>query len=177
MKLLLALGIFSFFLLGDSSWKVEKAAIDFKIKHGFGTYADGDFQLKSAVLVFNPTELEKTKIEAKVLTTSISTGLGIRDNVLRKSDYFDCTKYPEMSMVLVGTPKKVKEGLYSGTFKLKIKATEKQLTLPFSVAIQGDKAVFSTYFTIDRAEFGVGESSFALGNEVKVTVRVEGARD
>ena len=177
MKLLLTIGLFVLAFLEGDAWKVTKSDISFKVKHGFGTYADGDFQLKSSVLVFNPAELNKAKIEAKVLTTTISTGLGIRDNVLRKSDYFDCVQYPEMAMVLVGTPKKVKEGLYSGTFTLKIKATEKLLTLPFSVNIEGNKAVFSTNFQIDRTEFGVGESSFALGNEVKVSVRVEGMRD
>jgi polyisoprenoid-binding protein YceI len=175
MKLLISC-ILLIAALQSNTWKVNKADIQFTIKHGFGTTADGDFKLKEAKIVFNPTNLAQTQIEAIVLTTTISTGLGIRDKVLRKTDYFDCEHYPEMSLKYVGGIKSVTKNQYTGQFKLKIKATEKLLTLPFTATITGDKAQFATQFTINRLDYKVGESSFALGDDVKVDIKVEAVR-
>jgi polyisoprenoid-binding protein YceI len=175
MKLLISC-ILLIATLQSDTWKVTKADIQFTIKHGFGTTADGDFKLKEAKIVFNPTNLAQTQIDATVLTTTISTGLGIRDKVLRKADYFACEQYPEMSLKYVGGIKSVTKNQYTGQFKLKIKATEKLLTLPFTATIAGDKAQFATQFTINRLDYKVGESSFALGDDVKVEVKVEALR-
>ena len=175
MKLLISC-ILLLATLQSDTWKVTKADIQFTIKHGFVTTADGDFKLKEAKIVFNPTNLAQTQIEATVLTTTISTGLGIRDKVLRKTDYFDCEHYPEMSLKYVGGIKSVTKNQYTGQFKLKIKATEKLLTLPFTGTIAGDNAQFATQFTINRLDYKVGESSFGLGDEVKVDIKVEAVR-
>jgi polyisoprenoid-binding protein YceI len=175
MKLLISCMLLIVAFQSDT-WKVAKADIQFTIKHGFGTTADGDFKLKEAKIEFNPTNLGFTQIEATVLTTTINTGLGIRDKVLRKADYFDCEHYPEMSLKYVGAIKSVTKNQYTGQFKLKIKATEKLLSLPFTATISGDKAQFATQFTINRLDYKVGESSFGLGDEVKVDIKVEAVR-
>lgn len=176
MKLIISLLLVAFVSVKSDTWKVAKANIEFTIKHGFGTNADGDFKLKDAKISFNETDITKTQIEATVLTTTISTGMGIRDNVLRKAEYFDCEKYPEMSLTYIGGIKAISKHQYTGKFKLKIKATEKQITLPFMAITAGEKAQFATKFTINRLDFGVGESSFALGDEVKIEIKVEAVR-
>jgi polyisoprenoid-binding protein YceI len=56
---------------------------------------------------------------------------------------------------------------------LTIKAVTKTVTIPFSfVEADATKALFKSEFSIDRVEYGVGESGVVMGNTVKISLFV-----
>lgn len=96
----------------------------------------------------------------------------MRDDHLRKPDYFDSDKYPRISMQSV---KFEKTGpiSFNGTFRLTIKEITKEIIIPFSfIKIQG-KTEFKGNFSINRRDFGVGEKGLTLADKVDITISTE----
>jgi len=102
---------------------------------------------------------------------TVNTGITSRDSHLKKEEYFDVAKYPTLNFVS-STVSKTSEG-YSVTGNLTIKGTTKQVVIPFTVTTAGNGYLFEGNFTLDRRDYKVGGGSMVLGNEVKVTLKVQ----
>ena len=149
----------------QTSWDVKTYSVGFVIKNA-GFNVDGS--LKGLVYKINFDDGGANNvIEASVDATTISTNNNARDKHLRKSDYFDVEKYPKLSLKSVSFTK-ISAGKYKGTFKLTIKATTKTVEIPFTF----NKGSFEADFTINRLDYGVGESSWVLSNDVKIKLKI-----
>ncbi len=59
---------------------------------------------------------------------------------------------------------------FEGTFRLRIRDVERDVTIPFTFETDGPVATLSGKLTIDRLEYDVGEASIILSDEVTVSV-------
>lgn len=154
----------------NQEWIVNSSSIKFKIKNA-GFNVDGTFTGLTAKIIFDESKLYGNSIDATLDSRSINTGNGTRDKHLKKTDYFDVAGFPTINMKASLFGKKT-NGIYRGFFKLTMKGKTKDITVPFTFTENDKKATLKGAFTINRLDFGVGESSMILSDEATITVEV-----
>lgn len=154
------------------------SSVSFKIKHLQISNVKGDFSDFSAMIDFNEAKKHPIKIDATIKATSIDTGTKKRDEHLRQAEYFDVAKFPDMKFTMKEfIPDGEDEGKIKGD--LTIKNITKEVTLEYDFGgITKDrngknKIGFSLEGKIKRTDFGVGEKSPMLGDEVKIQIELE----
>ncbi len=150
---------------------VTKAAIGYQIKN-MGFASTGIFSGLQANILFDKDHLTTSSIEASVDTKTVNSDDDSRDEHLRKPDFFDVEHYPKMTIKSVSFISKGGNN-FIGQFDLTIKGKTKRIELPFSYAAKGNTAVFNGTLKINRLDFGVGESSMVLSNDVTILLNVE----
>lgn len=80
----------SFVSFGQSN---AESFVKFKIKNA-GLTVDGTFSDYKADIFYDENDVSKSKFYGEVKTTSINTGINLRDNDLRKKEYFDVKNFP-----------------------------------------------------------------------------------
>ncbi len=157
--------------LSQSAWKVTKPAVTFTIKNA-GLNVDGSFGGFVGTLLFDPARPETAKITATVETATLNTGVGMRDNHLKKTDYFDVAAHPRISLTSVSVEKKGGT-TYSGVFDLTLKGTTRRVTMPFTFTQTGNNGTFSGSFSINRQDYKVGKSNLFLSDNVTISISVQ----
>ena len=152
---------------------VTKSSVTYQIKNmGFATA--GKFGGLEANILFDKAHLATSTIDASVAVKTVNSDDDMRDEHLRKEDFFDADHYPKM--IMKSTSLKSKSGNnFIGEFDLTIKGKTKRITVPFTYVVKGNTATFAGSFKINRLDFGVGDTSVVLSNEVTVFLNVETA--
>ncbi|MBR9859950.1 YceI family protein [bacterium] len=162
----LALTFISYLSIGIG-WTPETALVKFYIKNA-GVEVTGTLSGLAASVEFDPEDLSNSTITASVDVKTINTGIEMRDNHLRSADYFDASKYPKISMESQSFRKSGSS--FIGTFKLTMHGVSKVVDVPFTFDQNGDDGKFNGTFELDRLDYGVGESSWVLSDDVKVKI-------
>ena len=166
----IAISIILFFSHISAGQTNAESFVKFNIKNA-GLMVDGNFSDKKAEIVYNESEPSKSKFSGEIKTTSINTGLGLRDNHLRKKDYFDVTGFPTMTfkstVVTAISPQKLKI-----IGDLTIKGITKKIVLEVAIAKVQNKTIFSTSFALNRRDFKVGGSSWTLSDDLNVFIQI-----
>jgi polyisoprenoid-binding protein YceI len=149
------------------SWEVKSVTVNFRIKNA-GLAVKGSFSGFKGVVVFNPAAPASGELKGTVEVSSIETGITMRNNHLKKAEYFDAEKFPVISMVSKKITKNDKG--YSGQFDLKIKGVTKQVTIPLSFTEQGKSAELTSSFEVNRLDFGVGSKGMVMSSTAKVEI-------
>lgn len=178
MKIILAF-IIGFFIQQNTSiaqprWKAVSSAVTFSIKNA-GLNVSGKLSGFQSELNFYPEHLASSSIVATVEANSINTGIDLRDKHLKKEEYFDVVKYPKIEMSSVAF-EKLAEGYFKGKFKLTIKKTSKEITIPFYYTENGNTAQLKGTFTINRRDFEVGGSSWTMSDTVTISILVNASK-
>ena len=148
----------------------EQSSVKFRVKQ-FGFNVTGSFTGLQGSIKFSPQELQASHFDVTIQSDSINTGIDLRDNHLRKPDYFDVKKYPVIHFVSGRITNSTKAGTLFITGKLTIKNVTRDISFPFTAVPQEDGYLFTGEFKINRLDFGVGESS-SVGDNVTVTLKV-----
>ncbi len=155
----------------QSEQKVTSSAITFKIKNmGIGT--EGKFGGLKATISFDKDHPEKSSIEASVDTKTLDSDNSMRDSHLKREDYFDVEKYPEIRMKSVSLTHQKNEN-YTGDFDVTIKDKTKRIKVPFTYTENGGNASFKGIFVIKRSDFNLGGKSMILADDAQIAVNVE----
>lgn len=164
-------GLFASLALGQSSWQVKQSNISFVIKNA-GLQVEGSFSGFTGLVKFEPDKPELTVLEAEVKSQTISTGIGMRDNHLRKQEYFHAEKFPVIAMKSKAI-RKSGNGGYLGTFNLTMKGVSKEVEVPFTFVQQSGHAQMQGNFEINRRDFKVGGGSLIMSDKVKVNIALK----
>ena len=157
--------------LGQSSYQVIDYQVVFFIKNA-GLTVEGNLGELEASIQFGQNQMSNSKIIASVDPSTIDTGIRIRDNHLRRADYFDVKQYPEITLKSTSFEKAGKDQAV-GTFILTIKGISKEVEIPVQYQEEGENLIFSANFTINRLDFNVGEESYILSDDVKVQLQAQ----
>jgi polyisoprenoid-binding protein YceI len=122
---------------------------------------------------FDPDQLDDSQLTATADASAISTGIRLRDKHLLGREYFYVEKYPVISLRSKKL-RKIRGNKYMGIFELTLRDKTKEVEIPFSVSKKGHDITLSGKFSIDRMEFGVGEESIILSNDVQIEIEVVG---
>ncbi|MEM9987310.1 MAG: YceI family protein [Bacteroidota bacterium] len=170
LSFLFIFSLVSFTLNAQTAWTIQSGSIDFEINNA-GIPVDGSFGDLKGDLIFSPDRLGAVDLKASVGVHTLETGIGSRDEHLRKEEYFHLAKHPRINMEAVKVESKGGNN-YSGTFRLTMKGTSRLVTIPFTFQQDGDKGTFQGKFAIDRRDYGVGGNSFIMGDEVRISIKV-----
>lgn len=170
-KLLPLIAILFFFTTAFAQVKVAKAKITFQIKN-LGINTNGFFGNMQANIQFDPANLATSTIEATTDVNSINTDNDTRDEHLRSDEFFDAAKYPKITMKSVSFKHKSGNN-YTCQFNVTMKNHTKVVDVPFTYIPSGNSATFKGSFKLNRIDFGVGEKSLVLSNDVTVSIEVE----
>jgi len=154
--------------------------VGFTVRH-LVSKVPGRFDDYEGTVTMDPAAIESTlKIDAKVKTASINTGVQKRDDHLRSADFFEAEKYPEITFV---SKKVVKKGAgYGVTGDLTLHGVTKEVTLDAEVlGTTADPPMAGLEITgkIDRKDYGIvwnknlDAGGAVLGDDVNLIVRVE----
>ncbi|MBI3501019.1 MAG: sodium-translocating pyrophosphatase [Bacteroidetes bacterium] len=160
--------------------------VEFSLSH-FLTTAKGNIALDTNYenkLVMTG-DVATSSVDLALSTNSINTMNTDRDEHLKSEDYFDAKKFPTIKFVSTSV-KENKEGFYHYTAigNLTIKGATKPVEIPFNYLgeykpkskdgkTRPSIYTFDGEFKINRVDFGVGEKSVALGEEVTISFSIE----
>ncbi|MHA4811801.1 YceI family protein [Flavitalea flava] len=141
----------------------QGSSVTFKIKN-FGFVVSGSFTGLQGKISFDPRETANSRFEVSVDASTINTDNGVRDEHLKKQNYFDVQNYPRMHFVSTSiTPSDI-NNTYKISGKLTIKNKTKEISFPFIATPMGNDYIFSGEFTINRKDFDIGGSSTISNN-------------
>lgn len=137
---------------------------------------DGRFKGLKGNISFDASNLSNTLFDVTINAATIDTGIGMRDNHLRKPDYFGVANFPTIRFVSTKVEKSVKASEAIVTGKLTIKKTTKEISFPFRYSEAGSVLQLTGEFKINRRDFDVGGNSISLADELIVVLVVRASR-
>jgi polyisoprenoid-binding protein YceI len=137
----------------------------------------GEFRDYQAELRFDPDALAGSGFKVTVVTASADTGKVQRDQMLRGTAWFHSEAHPQARFETTEIRSAAGDARYEAIGDLTIRATTRQVALPFEWRIDGDTASMIGRLTLDRTAFGVGRGQWSdcstVGCEVEVQVDLE----
>lgn len=157
-----------------ANWQVDNAqsTLSFTGSQG-GNAFTGTFANFSAEIAFYETALEKSWIFVRVTTGSASTGDELRDSTIPGGEWFDVKDHPAAVFTSCEITR-AGDGRYEAAGTLTIKDVSREITLPFSLNIDGDTARADGGVELIRTNFDLGAADSWLNAEgVALEVRVD----
>lgn len=140
-------------------------SVTFVIKN-FGINTKGSFKGLKGSIKWDAANLSNSSFNVSVDANTINTGIDMRDNDLRKENYFNVEKYPTINFVSTAV------SATNVTGNITIKGITKQINIPYTVKSSGNGYLFEGKFSLNRRDFNVGGSSFTLSNNLEVQLKV-----
>lgn len=169
-------------------WVVDKphSSTSFKIRHLMSNVT-GYFNDFDANVTIDRAHPERSAVDFTIRSQSIDTRAAERDEHLRSPDFFEVTKYPNITFKSTSVaPKSATK--FEVTGDLTMHGVTKRITLPVTfLGFQRDprgneKAGFEITTVLDRKDYNIkwnrllDEGGLLLGDEVTVTIELEVGR-
>ena len=136
-----------------------------------GSAIMGSFGNWSADIRFNPDALPRSRISVTIPLSSVASGDGERDGMLKGGDFFDTANHPKA--VWTSTAIRALGGnRYRADGSLSLRGVSKPVPLTFTLDIKGKEARAIGSASLNRSSFGVGQGDFAKTDEIPDPVRV-----
>jgi polyisoprenoid-binding protein YceI len=154
--------------IAQTSSEFVSGKVGFKIKN-MGLAINGT--MTGASMQFKQTSVDPAtwSFEGTVSPATISTGIDLRDRHLKRSDYFNIAQFPVISLRSTSIIAKGKNN-YEGVFNLTIKGITKSVIIPFTIRKDNKSMAVEGTFTINRLDYGLGEESKILADNVAISV-------
>lgn len=149
----------------------EESYLKFTIRN-LGINVEGQFESFSTSVNYDKNNPSNSQFSAEIEVNTINTGIKKRDNHLREEEYFHVERYPKITFQSTNVSAKgSKQLLVKGDLTIKGK------TLPIELEVEVDEGGGKTQFTIkgklDRRDFGVGDKSWVMSDDVYLDLYVE----
>jgi len=164
-----------------STWKIDPAhsSVNFEISHMAVSHVHGSLTNVNGIVELNDKDITKSSVEATIDTTTVSTGVVIRDNTLKSEDFFNVQKYPQITFRSSSLRRNKRTVQLLGN--LTLNGVTRSVTLdldgPSPSQTMSGKTIsgFSATGLIRRSDFTFGSSKFntVIGDDVKFTIDVE----
>lgn len=154
----------------------------FEITHGGFSTQRGFFEKTSGSITLD-RQAKSGSANIKVDAASISTGMKLRDNVLRGEKFFNVEKYPD---ILFTTDNLIFDGdvPVSAAGKLTLLGVTRPVTLTIlnfkcgaNVLTRYSECGADIRTQFKRSEFGMTAYPASIGDEVSLRIQVEAAQD
>jgi polyisoprenoid-binding protein YceI len=164
-----------------STWKIDPdhSSVNFEIPHMAVRHVHGSLTNVSGVVELNDKDITKSSVEATIDTTTVSTGVVMRDNTLKSDDFFNVQKYPQITFKSRSLRRNSRTVQPFGDLTLNGVTRSGTLDLdgPSPPRTISGKTIswFSARGLIRRSDFnfGASKSNAVVGDDVKLTIDVE----
>ncbi|HLI67113.1 MAG TPA: YceI family protein [Caulobacteraceae bacterium] len=158
-------------LAAPAHWTVDPGSkIAFAGKMNDDSFTGG-FSRWSADIAFDPKQLSASRVTVTIDVASASTGDADRDQAIPGADWFAAHQFPKATFTATQF-KDLGGGRYEAIGDLAIRGVHRPVTLPFTLAIAGDKARMTGAVTLNRTAFGIGQGKWRTGDVVATSVAV-----
>jgi polyisoprenoid-binding protein YceI len=168
------------------------SAAEFRARHMMVTWVRGSFKNVTGRLEFDPASPRQLAVETAIDASTCWTGVQMRDDHLRSSDFLNCERYPEIRFKSTGT---VEVGPVD--YRVTGDLTIRDVTRPVALAVRylgswetpwweggvdkGPKtrAGFVARTRIDRYDFGVNwndtmpDGGIVVSPQIEIVIDVE----
>jgi polyisoprenoid-binding protein YceI len=148
----------------------QGSSVTFEIKN-LGIKTRGSFSGLEGKILFDPKNAASDSFDVSVDAATVNTDNNMRDEHLKKENYFDAAGHPRIRFVSTSVAPADGSGHYTITGKLTIKNTTKEISFPFLATPMGDDYIFTGRFTINRKDFDIGGSN-TISNSLTVSLSV-----
>lgn len=154
----------------------------FAISHMAVSTTRGRFNDLAGTISYDAANVAKNAVKVAIKTTSVDTGNTKRDEHLRKDDFFDVAKHPDMTFTSTVWKKGATNGTYEISGEFSLHGVTKPITITATKTGSGtdpwgnERIGFETAFTIKRSDYGMTANSLMVGDEVKITFAAEGIK-
>src|SRR5262245_45379585 len=167
-----------------ANYKIDgvHSAVLFRCHHFKAGYVYGRFNAVAGKFVFDADKPEASSVSVTIEAASVDTNEKKRDDHLRSPDFLDVAKFPQITFASTAV-KKTGENQFEVAGNLTLHGTTK----PVTVAMTKTGENMDTYkmyrmgfegtLTINRSEYGVSGLPGGVGEEVRLTIAVEGVRE
>jgi cytochrome b561 len=169
---------------GPAVWRVDPRAssigfgFTFSDEDSGASHFDGRFSRWRADIRFDPNNLPASSARVVIEMASAADGVALHERNLPTEPWFNVAANP--TATFRATEFRHRSGdNYEARGELTLRGRSRNVTLPFTLAITGDRAVMSGRTTIDRTAFGVGSDTEAddmISKDVTVSIHIEAAR-
>ena len=151
------------------NWTVESGTLALSVRQ-MGADVSGGFARFTADIAFDEVATDGKHGQVTVSIDMTSVTLGSVTKQALEPEFFDVATHPTATFtadILAAATGYVAEGT------LNLRGLEKPVTLPFTLTLDGDTATMTGTTTLDRRDFGIGQSygdEASVGFPVTVTV-------
>jgi polyisoprenoid-binding protein YceI len=184
VQTVLALALFSVAALPAvaTDYKVDgvHSSLSFKAQHAGISWVHGRFNDVSGTFTIDKDDPSKSSFELSVKAESVDTNNKGRDGHLRGPDFFNVKQFP--TLTFKSTSVKAVDSGYEVTGDLTMHGETK----PISFTLKGGKEVqfppgtsrtgFATDLSLKRSDFGMNKMIPMIGDEVLISVGLEGTQ-
>ncbi len=156
----------------QGNWQVTDGTLAITVKQ-LGSDVRGEFANWSADITFDETVESGVAGQVEVTVDIASLTLGSVTEQAMGADFFDAANHP--TAVFAADITRTGDA-YTADGTLTMKGVKQRVSLPFTLALDGDTATMVGTLTLQRLDFGVGQSmpdesnvGFAVGVDVALT--------
>jgi len=158
-------------IINEKGTDEVKCLVSFSI-YNAGLKVTGTIDSVRAIIHFDPLDISKSYVEAWANAATVRTGISIRDNHLKRKDYFDVEAYPLINLKSKSFRKAGRHKAI-GDFDVTIKGITRSVPVTFTISTNDMHPRYSATFRLNRLDFNLGEESVILENNVAVDVKVD----
>lgn len=157
------------------------SSIGFRIEHLHVAFFHGRFNDVVGTFAFDQADPSNTVLDIRVRAASIDTHNGLRDRHLKSAEFFDVGKFKEITFRGSGA-NRLDEHRFNIAGDLTLHGVTRPLTVTVTRTGTGpgmrgeQRSGFETFFEIKRSDFGMNAMPNLLGDDVTLTVSIEGVR-
>jgi polyisoprenoid-binding protein YceI len=154
------------------NWKIdnEKAEVKFTMQ-AHGQELIGSFKGVKGDINFDDKDLAKSSVNVTIDIATISTGNTTRDGHLQGGQWFDAAATPAAKFVSTKVEKTATGYIATGNFT--VKATTKEIAIPFTYEGTKDAGTFKGSTTLKRKDFNVGPADKDdPGNDITIALDI-----
>jgi len=152
----------------------DKSKISFSFKQ-MGVAMDGHFAKFSTALNFDPAKPEQAKASIEVDLASIDTGSGEADQEVVGKAWFNTAAFPK-AVFVAKQIKLMAPNQYEVLGSLSLKGRSRDVKSTIKLSPQGKSSVLSGSFTLQRADFAIGEGMWSkfdvVANDIQVNFQL-----
>ncbi len=156
------------------------STLSFRVQHLGISWAHGRFNAFSGTFCIDDEDLSKARVSIEVAVNSIDTNNGQRDDHLRGEEYFNVEAHPKMTYTSTKVEKT--EAGYRVTGDFTLLGVTKPIVLQLTKVGEGQTPMkdyrigFDGSMQIRRSEFGMKGGLPMVGDDVHISMSIEGIR-
>lgn len=157
------------------NWQVTTGTLGFAVQQ-MGAKVDGSFANWTADIVFDETATDGKHGTVTVTIDTTSLTLGSVTDQAKAADFFDVAAYPTTTFTADILPDPAG---YVAKGTLALRGATQDVTLPFTLKIDGDTATMQGTTTLDRRDYSMGatyKDEATIGFAATVTVNLTATR-
>lgn len=162
-----------------TQWTIDPAhsTAEFLVTHLEVTDVDGTFTKLSGSATIDDDDLSKSRVSATIDVSSLDSGIQMRDDDLKSSEFFNVAAYPTMTFQSTKIWK-TGDGTAKMTGNLTLHGVTKEVTFDVKEPAPppnqpAPRRTAEASATISRAAFGMTTDSTLIGDDVSITLDVQ----